>query len=563
MEAESTREQTDNPREPKQPSRQRAMLKGREAQLRSASGLFIGLNPVVASITILAVVAFVVLGSVWTDQATELFTQMRDETLVLFKSWYVLLVAAILVFVLWLGFGRYKNVRLGRQDEAPEFGLFSWFAMLFAAGMGIGLIFWSVAEPILHFQGNPFITNGGTPAAATTAMRLAFFHWGMHAWAVYAFVGLSLSYFAYRLSLPLSIRSAFWPLIGRRIYGPVGHTVDVFAVLGTVFGVATSLGLGVQQLNTGLNVVAGVPTGEVPQLVIIALVTTVALLSVILGVRRGVRVLSDLNMYLTFALLVFLLIFGPTLYLAGFFLTTLGEYLHNLPLLSFWTDVNHNDGWQERWTLFYWAWWVAWAPFVGLFIARISRGRKIREFIMGVLLVPTLLTGLWLIIFGGTALHVELFGSGGITAAVNQNVTGGLYALFAGLEVHASLQWLLSVLVTILIAVYFVTSCDSGTLAITTILSVGDSEPPVRHRVVWGIGVGAIAAVLLASGGVTALQAAVIAAGLPFSLIMAIMAYALVIALRDEEAAPRRTPDQGRAEEPWTGRSKISGVKET
>lgn len=561
MTGKDVREQTDNPKEPRHSVEQQHLMRRREIELRAQRGWFAGLNMPVAATATLVIGAFLVLGAIWTEQATALFESLRSEILVVFKAWYVVLVAGMLAFVLWLGLGRYKNVRLGAQDEAPEFGLVSWFAMLFAAGMGIGLIFWGVAEPIAHFQGNPFVKEGGTPDAASVAIRLSFFHWGLHAWAVYAFVGLSLAYFAYRLELPLTIRSAFWPLLGERIYGPVGHAVDVFGVFGTVFGVATSLGLGVQQMNSGLNAIAGVPIAEEPQLLILAVVTALAVLSVVTGIRRGVRILSDVNLWLTFLLLGFLLLFGPTLYLLGLFLTGLGEYLHALPLLSLWTDVDPGSEWQEQWTLFYWAWWVAWAPFVGLFIARISRGRKFREFVMGVLLVPTLLTGLWLAVFGGTAIHLELFGNGGIAAAADEDVTRALYALFDALAMPGAAKLLLSATVTLLIAIYFVTSCDSGTLAITTMLSCGHAEPPTRHRVTWGVAVGLIAAVLLVSGGLTALQAAVIAAGLPFSVVMAVMAFGLISALRQEEAAPRGVAEEeSRAEEPWTGRKELTGA---
>jgi choline/glycine/proline betaine transport protein len=507
------------------------------------------------------VAAFIVFAAGWTETATALFETLRAEILVVFKPWYVVLVASMFVFVLWLGLGRYKNIRLGAQDEAPEFGLFSWFAMLFAAGMGIGLIFWGVAEPVRHFHANPFVAEGGTPEAATVALRLAFFHWGLHAWAVYAFVGLILSYYAYRLDLPLSIRSAFWPLLGWRIYGPIGHAIDVFAAFGTVFGVATSLGLGVRQMNGGLAAIAGVPFGIGPQLAIIAVVTAAAVLSVASGVRRGVRLLSDLNLWLTVGLLAFVLIFGPTLYLVGLFLTALGDYLQTLPSLSFWTEVDRGSDWQEEWTLFYWAWWVAWAPFVGLFIARVSRGRKIRDFVMGILLVPTALTGLWLAVFGGTAVYLELYGDARIGEIVDRDAARALYALFEALALPGVVEVTLAAAATLLIAVYFVTSCDSGTLAVTTMLACGHGDPPLRHRVLWGVGEGAIAALLLTAGGLTALQAAVITAGLPFSVVMAGMAYAFLRALREEEAAPRpvAAEGRGRASEPWTGRDGEAG----
>lgn len=510
--------------------------------MRAQSGPLKGLNPTVAIVSKVVVILFVLYGVIWTDSASETFTAVKDFIVGSLKWYYIGIVAFFLFFNLWLLFSRYGNIRLGDDDDRPEFSYFSWFSMLFGAGMGIGLVFWSIAEPIYHFQENPFITpeNAQTPQAAVTALRITFFHWGLHPWAIYVIVALALSYFAYRKKLPLTIRSALYPIIGDKIYGPWGHAADVLAIFGTVFGVATSLGLGVQQMNTGLNHLFGLEVSVTNQMVLIAIISVIATASVVSGVGKGVRILSELNLWLSIAVLAFLLIFGPTTFLLGEFLQATGDYIQNVIPLSLYTSANVDSPWQGWWTAFYWGWWIAWAPFVGMFIARISRGRTIREFVMGVLLVPTLLAFFWLTLFGGTALHIELFGEGGIVEAVSEDVTLALYATFDMMEISLfgiDFQWLspiVSGVVTLLIATYFITSSDSGTLVVNTILSVGDEEPPMAHRVLWGLGEGAVAAVLLLAGGLSALQTASIVAALPFSIIILMMIWGLVKALNDE-----------------------------
>ena len=475
-----------------------------------------------------------------------------------FVGFFVL--AGFLFFVVYLMFSRFGGIRLGDDDDRPEFSRFSWFAMLFGAGMGIGLLFWSIAEPIYHFQSNPFVGEATAQATkAQVAMRLTFFHWGLHPWAIYVIVGLTLAYFHFRRKLPLTIRSALYPLIGERIYGPIGHAADVLAVFGTIFGIATSLGLGVQQMTTGLYHITGwsifvtpvldeagqqvmraegVPavTGSITmQLILIAVISAIATLSVVSGVGRGVRILSELNLWLSILILVFLITFGPTAYLLQFYLQSVGDYAQSVIPLSLWTDANGQSQWQSWWTAFYWGWWIAWAPFVGMFIARISKGRTIREFVTGVLLVPTMLGFLWLILFGGTAVNIEMFGPGGIAEAVQDDVTLALYKTFE--QMQAGLFGTLAAIVaTTLLVTYFVTSSDSGTLVITTLLAAGDPEPPMIHRVIWGLGEGLVAAVLLLAGGLSALQTASIAAALPFSLIMIAMIYGLMRALNEETA---------------------------
>jgi len=553
--------------------------------VRAESGFLKGLNPTVALMSIFVILVFVLYGTLMTESASEMFENLKANIIWGLNWYYIGVVAFFLFFVLWLMFSRYGNIRLGDDDEKPEFSYFSWFAMLFSAGMGIGLVFWSVAEPIYHFQSNPFITEGLTPEAAEVAMRLTFLHWGLHPWAIYVVVGLSLAYFAYRKKLPLTIRSVLYPLIGDRIYGPIGHAVDVLAVFGTVFGLATSLGFGVKQMDTGLahlfqydsyatveaKAKADYMTEQCAELVsdekqacekkaektffkfptslviIIVIVTIIATLSVVSGLGRGVKILSELNLLLSLILLLFFLVFGPTRYLLNTLLQSTGDYLGAVIPLSLWTDSYKNTDWQKYWTTFYWGWWIAWSPFVGVFIARISRGRTIREFIIGVLLVPTALAFVWLTFFGGTALYLELFhtlvneagetvaaiGQAGIVEAVKNDVTIALYTTFEKMDIGV-ISLLASGIATILIASYFITSSDSATLVVCTILSIGNENPPMKHRVFWGIGEGTVAGVLLILGGLNALQTASIIAALPFSFVMLVMVYGLMKALREE-----------------------------
>jgi choline/glycine/proline betaine transport protein len=513
----------------------------------SKHGLLKNMNPVTSLISMALVIIFLLAGVFFTEGSALFFDTISTWILAYLKWYYIGIVASFLIFCIWLACSRHGDLRLGDDDSRPEYSNFSWFSMLFSAGMGIGLVFWSIAEPITHFQSNPFVEQGLTPEAAQVAMRLTFFHWGLHPWAVYVVVGLSLSYFSYRKKLPLTIRSALYPLIGSKMYGPLGHTVDILAVFGTIFGVATSLGLGVTQMNTGLNTMFGMEVSLNNQIMLIFVISGIATLSVISGVGRGVRILSEVNMWLTVGILVFLLCFGPTRFLLGSLVQNIGDYLNNLLSLSTWTDSYTESKWQSSWTAFYWGWWMAWSPFVGMFIARVSKGRTIRQFIVGVLLVPTLLGFIWLTLFGSTALYIELFhhiinesgelvsaiGQAGLVDAVKADVSRALYVTLDKLDAGI-FGTIAAFIATLLIATYFITSSDSGTLVITTILSMGNENPPVGHRVFWGLGEGAVAAILLMVGGLHAMQTASIIVALPFSLVMIIMMWGLVKALRQE-----------------------------
>ncbi|WP_298185566.1 BCCT family transporter [uncultured Pseudomonas sp.] len=454
-------------------------------------------------------------------------------------AWYYIgLMSLYLFLAIWLSFSRYGNIRLGKDSDRPEFSNFSWFSMLFGAGIGIGILFWSIAEPIYHFQGTPLIGEAQkmTAEAAQVAMRVSIFHWGLHGWGLFAVFGLILAYFAYRKGLPLSIRSSLYPLLGERIYGPLGHAADLLAVFGTVFGIATSLGLGAQQMNAGLNYLLGFEVSVAHQILLIAVISVIATASVLSGVNKGIRMLSELNMHLTILILALFVIFGPTAYLLGAFVTNTGDYLAHAVQLGLWIDPDPKGQWQGWWTIFYWGWWIAWAPFVGMFIARISKGRTLREFVLGVLIAPTVLATFWITIFGNSAIFIELFGGGGVVAAVNDDVT---MALFKTIELMGLGQWLtvlMSAICTLMLVTYFVTSADSATLVICTLICMGDEHPPARYRIFWGLAIGAVAAVLLLAGGLKALQTASIVAALPFSFVAILATYGFFKSLRQDVA---------------------------
>ncbi len=494
----------------------------------------IKVNPIVFGVSAAVIVLFVILGMTMPDKMNEVFGAVQTFIVGELGWFYILAVAGFLIFTFAMLFSRYGDIRLGKDDEAPEFGTLTWFSMLFSAGMGIGLLFYSVAEPIMHFTGPPPRgIEAGTIEAAQQAMNITFFHWGLHAWGVYIIIGLSLAYFCYRHDLPLTIRWALYPILGEKTKGPLGDIVEIFAVFGTMFGLATSLGLGVMQINTGMEYLGFLDVSTTNQVILISVITLAATISVVTGLDKGVKILSEINMVLGLVLLLFVALAGPTVFILSSFVEGIGRYLDSVVSMTFLTDAYRGEkgaGWQSGWTMFYWGWWISWSPFVGMFIARISRGRTIRQFITGVLLVPTLLGFFWLTVYGGTALHFELAGDAGISTAVAESVPTALYVLLE------KLPWsgITMVLATIVIATYFVTSSDSGSLVIDILTSDGDPHPPVAQRIFWAMTEGAVAAALLVTGGLKALQTASITMALPFTLIMILMCYSLVKGLRAE-----------------------------
>ncbi len=444
-------------------------------------------------------------------------------------SWfYILVVAIILLSVAFLAISRYGDIKLGPDHSEPDYRNFTWFAMLFSAGMGIGLMFFGVAEPVMHFMSPP-VGEGATAAAARESMKITFFHWGLHAWAIYAVVALTLAFFSFRHGLPLTLRSALYPLIGNRIHGPIGHAVDVFAIIGTVLGVATSLGLGVAQMNSGLNHLFGIPVGVMPQIILIVITCGLATLSVASGLDKGIRILSEANMVLAVILLLFVLVAGPTVFLLQTFVQNTGAYLSDIVNKTFNLYAYEPTDWIGGWTLFYWGWWIAWSPFVGLFIARISRGRTIREFVSGVLLVPAGFTLFWMTVFGDTAIHFILVD--GIKGFADTVKDDNSLALFAFFEL---LPWsgVISIFAIAMVAVFFVTSADSGALVVDLLASGGADRTPVWQRIFWSLSMGAVAIALLLADGLTALQTATIASALPFSVILLLSLWGLFKALK-------------------------------
>lgn len=489
----------------------------------------IRVNPPVFFISAGLILTFAAAGAVFADQAGLLFARLQALIIDDFGWFYVAAVAGFLVFVVFLMLSKHGDIKLGPDESEPEYSYLSWFAMLFSAGMGIGLVFFGVAEPIQHYAAPP-VGEGGTVEAARQAMVLTFLHWGLHPWAIYALVGLALAYFSFRRGLPLALRSPLYPLIGRRIYGTIGHAIDIFGVIGTMFGVATSLGLGVLQVNAGFAYLFGVSVTTSVQLILIASITAVATLSVMIGLDRGVKRLSELNIILAVLLLGFVLFVGPTIFLLDAYLQNIGGYLNSLVDRTFRLYAYEPNPWLGDWTLFYWGWWIAWSPFVGMFIARISRGRTIREFTSGVLLVPVLFSFLWMTVFGNTAISLDMSGVAPIAETAVNDLPVALFETLAALP----LATITSFLATFLVMTFFVTSADSGALVIDMITSSGAENPPVWQRVFWALSAGGVAAVLLLAGGLVSLQTAVIASALPFTAALVLIAYGLFRALQME-----------------------------
>ncbi|MDS0261156.1 BCCT family transporter [Haloarcula sp. S1CR25-12] len=511
----------------------------RETGDRNVQAFGFDVHSRVFPLSCLVIALFIGLTLVFRSQAAGAFTAIQTGISAVAGWFYILSVNVFIVVILYFALGKYGSIRLGGVEAEKEFSDFSWVAMLFSAGMGIGLMFFSVAEPIFHFGSVPPFFDGvqdGSAAASGVAMATTFFHWGIHPWAVYGLVGLGLAFFSFNRGLPLTFRSIFWPLLGERIYGWPGHVIDILSVIATLFGLSTSLGIGVQQINAGLTTLSGqflsttVPQSVWIQVVLIGIITAIATLSVAAGLDGGVRRLSEFNVYLMVTLLGAMLIVGPTLYVLANFVTSLGTYIGVLPELSFWSQTGGGTTWQSGWTIFYWGWWISWSPFVGMFIARISKGRTVREFVLGVLLVPTLFSFFWMSTFGGAALFVELETGGSLVAAVNADVATAIYEMFSFYPLSVPL----SLLAVVLVVTFFVTSSDSGSLVIDHLTSGGKHDVPAAQRIFWAVIEGVIAAVLLIGGGLEALQTASITAGLPLTFVLLLMCYTVYVGLSNE-----------------------------
>jgi choline/glycine/proline betaine transport protein len=506
---------------------------GREPGDTNWTGYGFDVHPHVTFVSTIILVAFILLTLMFKADADEIF-KAAMAFITVKTGWFLILVSNVFILAaLYFAVSRFGKIRIGGSDAKPEFSTPAWFAMLLSAGMGIGLMFWSVGEPMFHY-GSPSPMFGEvkpeTPEAAQAAMGVTYFHWGLHPWAIYAIVGLGLAFFAYNRGLPLTIRSIFYPLLGNKIYGFWGNLIDVLSVLATLVGLATSLGLGVQQVNAGLHFLFGVQIDVATQVTLIAAITGFATLSVMAGLDSGVKRLSQGNMILAAGFVLFLLLVGPTIYILGGFTQNLGYYVTIFPALSLWTETFRDTNWQGSWTVFYWAWWISWSPFVGMFIARISKGRTVKEFVLGVILIPTLLSFVWMSVFGGSALHLQAHGIADIVGAVNDDVAT---AMFVMLEAFP-LAEILSLIAVTLVVVFFITSSDSGSLVVDHLTSGGKLHSPTPQRVFWAVMEGVIAAVLLIGGGLTTLQTASVTTGLPFALVLLIGVYSLYVGFSQE-----------------------------
>jgi len=476
------------------------------------------------------IIALLLYTALLPKQAQNLFTIIQAGIIENGSWFYVLSVAFIFFFVVFLGLSRYGDIRLGPDHSTPDYSLSSWLSMLFAAGMGIGLMFFGVAEPLMHYLSPP-TAETGTVAAVQEAMKMTFFHWGLHAWAIYAIVALVLAYFSYRHNLPLTLRSALYPLIGDRIYQWPGHLVDIFAVVSTVFGVATSLGLGASQVNAGFSYLFDIDVSTTNQIIIMCVITSLAVISVATGLDKGIKILSETNMVLAVILLLLIFVLGPTVFLLQAYLQNIGDYLADIVHNTFNLFAYQKTNWIGGWTIFYWGWWLAWAPFVGLFIARISRGRTIREFIIGVMLIPTVFTLFWMTVFGNSA--IDLVYNQGVVALGDMVSKDSSVALFVFFD-NFPMTEVLSFFSVLMIVIFFVTSCDSGAMVVDMLCSHGKNDTPLWQRIYWAVGIGIVAAILLLAGGLNALQTMTIASALPFTIVLLLAMVGLIKSLRVE-----------------------------
>lgn len=479
-------------------------------------------------ITVSLVAVAVILGAIFPEQFEQITSLMNIFISTNFGWYYLWLFSVMIVFSLIAAFSPYGKIKLGKKDEKPEFSITSWIAMLFSAGLGIGLVFYGAAEPLYHFVTDAPLSEPGSDEAFKESLSFTFFHWGIHGWSMYGFIALALAYSQFRMGERGLISATLKPLFGNKMNGPFGVAIDVLATFATVFGVATSLGFGASQINGGLDHLFGLEVGFMSQFFIILIVTVLFLFSAWTGLSKGIKYLSNLNLILALLLLITIIIMGPTLLIFNMFTESFGVYLQNIVQLSFRTSPLESDnrGWLDAWTIFYWAWWISWGPFVGMFIARVSRGRTIRQFVLGVILAPTLLVCIWFAAFGTTAGNIEKLG-----VDLSQHVTElVLFNMFDQLP----MSFLLSIIAILLIISYFITSADSATFVLGMQATRGSLSPPNSVKTIWGLAQSSIALILLYVGGLTALQNTIIAVALPFSLILILMLISLSRALSKE-----------------------------
>ncbi len=495
----------------------------------------VGDNTVLSASMIITSI-FVIFGIFFNDQLGAIASLFLSTTTNSFGWFYLMTTLVIVIFAVILLLSRFGQIRLGQQTDRPTFSTLSWLAMLFSAGMGVGLLFWGVAEPIYHYT-NPPYGQANTTDAANLAMNYTFFHWGLHPWAIYTAVGLSLAFFQFRKKLPALISSTFYPILGDKIYGPIGKSIDILATFATLFGVATSLGLGTMQIAGGLHYLFNFPNTITTQVTIIGIITVLFMISALTGLSRGIKILSNVNIIIAISVMAILIVVGPTSQIFKVLTNTMGGYLDNFLFMSLNIRPFGNNSWIASWTLFYWAWWIAWSPFVGSFIARVSKGRTIKEFILGVLFIPALGTFVWFSTFGGSALNlVHNLGKGSLAEQASSDITVTLFAFFQ----HFPLGDILSILSVILIVTFFVTSADSATFILGMYSSNGELDPSKKIKVIWGMILSAVSTVLLLSGSLETLQTASIAAAFPFSIIVVLMCYSLLKGLQTETLDPSK-----------------------
>ncbi len=495
---------------------------------RLANRLRLNAIPQIFFVSAAVAVLFVAFAIPFSNTFASFFGMLTSFTVAYFGWFYILSVTGLLGFLIWVALSRYGHIRLSADSEQPEYNTLTWFAMLFAAGIGTILMFWGVAEPMSHFANPPLLEiAGGTPEAAELAMTIALYHFGLHTWTIFTLPALAIGYFAYRQGLPMRISSIFYTVLGEKVFGPWGWFIDIVAVLGTLFGVAVSVGLGTLQLNSGLHYLVGLPSSAGAQIAIVAVITAVATVSVALGLDRGIKRLSQFNILIALAILLFVWLAGPTLFLTAGTVQNFGNYLQNLPWLAFWTETYQGTDWQRSWTVFYWAWTISWAPYVGIFIARISKGRTIRQFVGGALGAPLLFTVIWFSVFGLAAIDLELNHGTDLSEQVQADVS---VALFSFLE-NYPLATVTSLFSVVIIVVFLTTSADSAALVIDLLSRHADQPSHTGQRVFWTLLLGAIAATLLLGGGLDALQNVITTLGFPFCVLLVFMAVALTRAL--------------------------------
>jgi choline/carnitine/betaine transport len=507
----------------------------------SHRGIGRSIDPVVFYVSAAIALAFVAWGVIDTASLGRIAADVLGWLIETFGWFFVLSTFAFLAFAVFLGLSRFGKIRLGADDEEPEFRTVSWVAMMFSAGMGIGLMFFGVAEPISHLAEPPFnAARPNTEGAARVAMEYSYFHWGFHPWAIYAVVGLALAYFSFRKRRGNLISEAFRPLLGDRVDGPIGKSINVLAIFATLFGSATSLGLGALQINSGMNVLWDTPTTNGLAVTIIVVLTICFVVSAVSGVHKGIQWLSNTNMVLAVILLAFLFVAGPAVFILDTLTESIGAYVTSLVPNSFRTGSFGDPEWLGSWTIFYWAWWISWAPFVGAFIARISRGRTIGQFVLGVLVVPSAVSFVWFAILGGTAIDLQLSGQADIVGAVGESSEAALFAVLEQFPLSSAM----SLLVIVLVGLFFVSGADAASVVMGMLSCRGALNPPRWVTVLWGSLTGAAAAILLLAGGLEALQQAAIIAAAPFTLVM----IGLCISLWKALAADRPAPTERRPE---------------